>query len=1345
MARANNTIGVFGDIDAGPGGYVHSDIDWVGDANAANGVGTPDSVGYQEGNLVSLEGVLWVANRDNDNHRPGTELPVLDDDGNPVIIGGVTQTFQSWDRHTAAFTLQDANARSFFNNGYSVSRSTGTLSISFFELGAPFNTAVAERTTALSAFNAPEDFDPTASSANLAPSFATPDELSMRVFSTTTGEIDFVEDGNGQPVPFVVPAGTIITVRANFLLEIPGVLTPEGDLANTPLEQQRISVNLSPFGVRSTAEILSPLQLDRNVRFRPTAGLEGVVTGVTPDRIVSFGIRDGGVGEDQLADQAVTPTKVSTDIATTFDIANADINTRDVQQARMTGTDNVESAVTQEEVFVLSLPNTYDSGSLIEEAPIADIADAGMIIPRGETRVPTLTASGPGVVTNAYNFVLSNNEVPSVNAEDYSNPRSIPGESWQQVRSIAYSVRTEAELVNSFTNLLSGPVGERRIVVYADATNWAVYRITGFFPLSANAVAISVDESTHFDGVIGAATAMDLFAGGPELVERREAATFNVDIDTTRERFNAANFNNGDGAVTGTVPDNQNAIQTLQYIADQVVARWGAANQVDAPAQATALVTARAPVEDTTTGLTTVQLRTGVSDVVLSPAGSITGINTQLPQVPFTTETTVPLTFDDSPNPPGGRVAQDLVVPEDATNLVITLTSIDADGLSQFVTVTTPDPNQNFTLREGQEVTRTIPITEALRGTWTLSVGTGSVVNIVLTRQVVSQRQLGFVSEAAQIGGSIYTVTQPGIGGYTFSFTSTPTDTRQSIANRIVTEINSRTRPLQERRTQAISTVEWIAEAEEETLPGGVADTLLTLTSATSVPSPGDWVFAVDHGTVPAEDADRVIQITPVEEVGVGGVVIDSIDPRSPVNHGVITTVPEFPEAHLDARTYALGVDTISQNGQVSWVQSSIVRANDPLVDDDLTDAIPTLRSLTVDGVLYQIASTEFATNAFIEHADPDNPVPFVKYADDQDVRVNLIIDHVAPGVRPTGTDAGEWAVPPTLMIAVNDGSAANVPVPLNTFSALDRAGIRFVAGEVNRVTIPLIISRTTEMINLIPDGSGVTIEISGSVADQTVVSQLDEVNVTFTIEAANQLRPPVATYAGMPITTEAFSRSRLADAGAEVLEITFNSLQADINAGRGFAIQNAVFNNSTDPRIVNLPTSATDVNSIAVEPFVTNTDYTIVYPLTQGPARTNPFGQTESPPQVNFTVNRFAPVLFTSVPLTTAPVQLGAYLSSTTAFVDGGTLTFPTVTAGTFYVLVADLRVASQAGFGVSPNAMLRSPDGTMLALNDASRVGTLTFNNVAAGTDVDTFAIHELGMLPASTVPVTYTMIGG
>ncbi|MDA7960897.1 MAG: hypothetical protein MPJ08_09250 [Nitrosopumilus sp.] len=71
MARSSSTIGVFNDLFLGDGSYAHSDIVWVGDT-ANPGVASPDTVQYEEGDIVFHGGHLWVAARQNDNVEPTT-------------------------------------------------------------------------------------------------------------------------------------------------------------------------------------------------------------------------------------------------------------------------------------------------------------------------------------------------------------------------------------------------------------------------------------------------------------------------------------------------------------------------------------------------------------------------------------------------------------------------------------------------------------------------------------------------------------------------------------------------------------------------------------------------------------------------------------------------------------------------------------------------------------------------------------------------------------------------------------------------------------------------------------------------------------------------------------------------------------------------------------------------------------------------------------------------------------------------------------------------------------------------------------------------------------------------
>ena len=1333
MARPFNTIGIQGDLDSGPGAYVHSDIAWIGDPASPTGEGSPASVAYREGDVVSFDGRLWVANEDNDNRQPGVPVARTDDQGNQVLIS-------IWDQQTTTVSIQDANARLFRNFGFGASALSDTFTISFVPFGGTVDDSVrAAVADALLAFNAPPGFTTGA--------FLTEEEISIRVFDALGEEAIPVVDINGAPLPFIVPPGA--TIRASIQANAAVITIANAYLVTGIEADRRLPGTLPTFGVASSVEARTPLELDSAVRFRPTNGLEAIVSGTSPNRIASFGVRDGGIDTVQLADESVDITKISSEIATIHDVTNADFITKAVQQTVITGTQHSSESLATEETLVLTLPNDYDSGLTSPATPRVDILDlvGPALVPDTEGRTPVLASSGATASTSAYNFILSDQNLNSQDPADYTSANSIPGGDWNQVRSIYMNFRTAPELAASFRAIrgTSGQtnisLGSFQVVVYVDRFNWGVYNITGLaLGITTTSYALLVAPAVASDGVIGGTNAIRIYSDLPgTLTEATTVGGYSVDVDTEDRIFNAANFTGGGDPIVASFDPRQNAIQALDEAASAIVARWGTAGRIAGTTGP--VISARPATADPVTGLSTVELRTGVSSGnPLVTSSSITGINTNLPTVTETnTVTQPPVITTYNLVPPIGNQILTFTVPEGAVSLSLQVDTPGTDPTNLFSIIPPTAAGAPTDIGTTETGNARVFLGENLSGLWTVGIPPGGVFRRQLTAEVTTTRTVGFLDALSGPSNSIYTLTSPQ-RDFTASF-AVPTNTsRADAAIRIRDSINSRLRTESERRSDRSEFIEWTAT----TRPTGLT-TELTITSVT--PTSLDrtdlsnelWSISVDHGSNAAALTDPIV-IPALRFLGPGGRLIDSLSTRSPIDNGVITTVPDYPEGALSPITYGIQIDP---DGNPSWTGAANTFANPVPATSDL----PILRTISIDGINYLIQETAPTTNARLEYADTSGP--FTKYAGEQTSEVNLVLTNIARGTAPASPLVnGQWEIPDTILIAfANDDSRLPTPTRLNDFGGVRGPGIVFEVADngVNMVTIPIRFQRDNDQINALTNG--ITVEISGTVADQAITDQEDPIVASFVVQALDRLVPP-----RLDITSSPISRPRLAGIpSVETTTFTFNNAQAAINEGTGFAWDTVNIASNVPAAASTIFTGARDHVDYAFPRIKQDVDLNFMFtlvgdtPLPNG--RMNPHGQTRVPGNIVLDIDRYAPLLFLENDGTAPSSTLvGDYTVTPIGVADS-----PDENTQSVLTVQFTVTPGQTMWLGVL-SAERHAPDHGLVGLGFETvppvqtiptvRTAVVNFPTIVGGNDVDQYDFYNFGVVPAGQTSISITV---
>ena len=85
MARAFNTIGVFGDLNLGPSSSILTDFRWVGDTSVP-GQATADTIRYPVGAIVAHNDLMFVALVENDNVEPGSDATMWEALGESNVV-----------------------------------------------------------------------------------------------------------------------------------------------------------------------------------------------------------------------------------------------------------------------------------------------------------------------------------------------------------------------------------------------------------------------------------------------------------------------------------------------------------------------------------------------------------------------------------------------------------------------------------------------------------------------------------------------------------------------------------------------------------------------------------------------------------------------------------------------------------------------------------------------------------------------------------------------------------------------------------------------------------------------------------------------------------------------------------------------------------------------------------------------------------------------------------------------------------------------------------------------------------------------------------------------------------
>ena len=986
MARPTLTIGAEGELNLGAGNYVHSDIAWVGGVTAA---GTSDpgvSILYQEGDMVYHNNALWVANIENDNVEPGGSFDLL---GPPDP--DINSYWTLLTSNTTLFSLANANdqrialgtnlvflASPGFNGIFIPTTTEDQLRdiLGIFQIqGAA--------TAPIASFNAPQA---------LTTSFA------LTGIDRNNALVNIVvPDPDDDPGvrPYNLPSGATIQVNSNFI-QILNAGFPIGSTTTSPIRGL----------VVQSDEVVS----SDSIRIEPLLPVRGFVDDAGT---IALTVADNSLQSRHIQDQAVSATDVNLDVATFDELENlTQFRTREVQRVTLTGDRvNTPSVFTGEEIIRLRVPVDFNSGRTEMSAPAATIGRGDVTgLNVNITRQFASDAQESYIVATTFDllsrvgigFLPSERDTPSDILRDFDNATLLDDASWTSFNSFVIKAVSTAAATSTANAYRALGDDQRVVLAYVDDNDWASYRVTADVRQQGVYVSFVVEEMLNSRGVFNFQS--DLYLTGQRSpLESRVPGQFSLDVDRFNYAFNDENF--GPGANLGLTnvqfPENLDATEALNFIADAAVTRWGTRvdGDADAPTITRRPVVAgniNDPFATTHVDLHTAYIPTARRIIRYNAfaALSISGAQPEAP-VPVTSITVGATTLGPYT---GLRMTYEQINSNDIRFTFVGDNTVVTQAQQQFNSAILADVTpRTATFLNGTDTQFAVTVPTQLG----IPVG-GLVVDtavvdaqfsLVGENPVIRDQQGNVLSPIQlevnnnEVGASIITGVNP---------TGDLEGRVQSLILQDNTDIDAITRFVQEvfathdvsrteRRRGVVRGVEWVLDS-----PVDNADGSRTFQFSTVRPETANdfWSFTIDHHET--QDEDGLFQFSETERVSsTGGIPIVGLTGDSPHDNGLITTVPSYPAIpdHVTFADYSLRV---RQNGTVDWVIET--QAN-------------TSNVVWTPGADYPIEAivsyhdTFYIANTAVRLIGAGTADP----TDDVDLR------QIAPGTTPAGNVANPW------------------------------------------------------------------------------------------------------------------------------------------------------------------------------------------------------------------------------------------------------------------------------------------------------------------------------------------------